>query len=168
MRSIALILGLVLVIPCAAQARNVEPGATWGRLGFGPAIKLGSVAVSGSYVLISPELEYAFSKRFGATFGLSVGVADVVPARLRIGGKLRMVDLELPLSPYAQASLSVGGFFGNGGRRGYIGVTPGVGIDYFLTQTLLAGLSLSTDLGTTFSGEFLGLFEVLFYAAYRF
>lgn len=164
-----LMLAVVLLLPGAARARTVEPGTIWATAALGPGFRLGSaLGAADGNLLVMAQGEYAISSALSAVAELNLGIARTLPLRFRPGARYRLTGLALPLSPYAQAQLSVGELFDVlGANLTYIGARLGAGADYFLTGDLSAGASLGVDLGSTVGerSAFYGSFEVMIYAS---
>lgn len=162
---------LLLVTP-PALARTVEPGTLAAGGGLGPGIRLGSRLDAGrAYLLLHGQAEYAFTREIGGLADLSLGIGGTVPVRLHLGGRYRLTNLDLPVSPYAQAQLSLGRLYDVlGANLGYLGVRLGAGADYFLTKNVGLGGLLAFDAGSTLGERpaFFGVLDILVYATYAF
>jgi hypothetical protein len=176
MRMRLLFLAAVLVfLPAVAGARTVEPGTITGAVAVGPGFKYGSIlGGSGGYLLIQARGDYAIDQTLSVVADLMLGnfgFIGTVPLKLRAGGRYRLTGLDLPISPYGQAQLSVGRLFDViGANLTTFGLFLGVGADYFLTAQLGTGLLVGTDLSRAFSDRsaFIGTFEITVYASYAF
>ena len=161
---------VVVLLPAAALARNLEPGSIWVTGGVGGGVKMASpVGGSGGHFLILGQGEYAFNKTFGLVGGVGLGVASTKALRARIGARYRLADLGLPVSPWGQAQLSVGGLFNViGADLATLGVNVAAGADYFLTADLSVGGQLGLDLSSTLGARptFYGTFELMAFVSY--
>ncbi len=168
----SLVAVVLLLAPALVQARTVEPGTWSGSAGIGPGILMGSaLGASGAYLELNVQGEYAFTKAVSAVGGLDFGISGSVPLRLRLGGRYRLTDLDLPVSPYGQVQLSFGRVWDViGANLNTLGCYVGVGADYFLTAKLGVGGQLGMDLSSTLGERpaFYGIVEVLAYATYVF
>ncbi len=172
-RRFAFLLGFAtLLSPVVGQARNVEPGKLTVAAGLGPGFRLGDrLGGSGGYLLLMGEGEYTFSKSLSAVADLALGLAGTKPLRLALGARYRLPDLDLPVSPYVQAQLTLGRLYGVLNTNvSFIGARVGAGADYMLTAQLAVGGLLGLTLAST-TGErsaFYGVIDVLAYARYTF
>jgi hypothetical protein len=172
MRIPAIIASLALLVTTPAWGRTVEPGAVSVAGFLGPDLRLGSDLSAGrTYLLFAGQGEYDVTSQLGVVADLSLGLGSIKALRFHVGGRYRLTQLDLPLSPYAQLQLSVGKLYGVlGADLRFLGVRAGVGADYFLTRNFGAGAMLAADLGST-TGErpaFFGTIDVLVYASYTF
>lgn len=172
MRIRAIIAAFVVLLAASAQARTVEPGSFTVAGGIGPAFRLPSPLAAGrTYLVLQAQGEYDFTSSLGALADLSFGFGSSQPLRLHLGARYRVTQLDLPVSPYAQAQLALGRLYNVlGADLTYIGARLGVGADYFLTKKLGAGALVAMDLGGTTASRraFYGTVDVLVYAAYTF
>lgn len=156
--------------PRPAAARNVEAGQLYLGGGLGPGIRLGhALGTSAADLLLVGTGEFVLSKRWSTVADVVVGFGGTLPVWGRVGGKGRLSDLQLAISPYAQAQFAGGGLFHvMGANLRWVGARLGVGVDYFATARTTVGAGLFANLGTTLgaSPRFAGLFEVLVYGSY--
>lgn len=166
---IALCLAL---LPTSAYAVNVEPGSLWGSFGLGPGFKLGTeLGGSKAYALLDGDVNYSFTENLSVDGELTLGLANTIPWRWRLGGRYRFSDLKMPVSPYVLAQFSTGVLFDViGANLWVVGGRFGGGADYFLTADIGVGAQLTFDLGSTLGQRpaFYGTSEILAYASYRF
>lgn len=172
MRLATIIVSCAVLSTATAFARTVEPGSISVGGGIGPSIRLGSqLDAGGAYLLLRGHGEYAFSTELSGVADLSLGVGGTVPLRVHLGGRYRLTQLELPVSPYAQVQLSLGRLYDVlGADLTYVGGRVAAGADYFLTKELGVGALVGVDLGST-TGErpaFYGLVDIVAYATYTF
>ncbi len=174
MRSIQILASFFILSITAADAtaRTVEPGTFALSGGVGPAFKLGSsLGASSAYLHLMAQGEYSFNKSLSGVADVALGLAGTVPLRLHLGPRYRFADLDLPISPYVQAQISVGRLYGVlGADLTYIGARLGGGADYFLTANLALGGLVAVDFGST-TGDaprFYGTVDVFAYASYIF
>ena len=171
MRAAFLALALV-VLPSLAQARTVEPGSLMASAAIGPGFRLGSaLGASTAYFLTDVQGEYAFTKELSVVGGLQLGLSASKPLRVRLGGRYRFTNLDLPVSPYGLVQLSFGRLWNViGADLTTVGAFVGGGADYFLTAKLALGGQLGFDLSSTLSSRnaFYGMFEMLVTATYVF
>ncbi|MBI5510103.1 MAG: hypothetical protein HY903_15205 [Deltaproteobacteria bacterium] len=160
------------MVPTTAWGLTVEPGSIIGSAALGPGFRLGSaLGASGAYLLVNAQGEYAFDKSLSAVAGLNLGVSGSVPLRLRAGARYRLADLDLPVSPFAQAQLSFGRIWDViGANLTTLGAYLGAGADYFLTAKLSVGGQVGVDLSTTMGQRpaFLGMVEIVAFGSYVF
>jgi len=163
MRIRAIIAAVVVLVAGAAQARTVEPGTLTVAGGLGPAFRLSSPLAAGrKYLVLQAQGEYDFTSSLGALADVSLGIGSTQPLRLQ---------LDLPVSPYAQLQLTVGRIYNAlGADLTILGARLGVGADYHLTRNISTGVLVAFDLtGTRASrSAFYGVADVLAYAAYAF
>lgn len=157
----------VLLVACAApaQARNVEPGTVSLSAQLGPSLRLDE-ALSGArtYALIAGQLDYAFDKSLSLLTDLGVSLGSGMPLRFHLGGRVRLADLGIPVTPFIQGQLGIGWLFDVlGADLTYFGVRVGTGADYMFTERWGTGLLLALDLGGTTAtrSAFFGTFDVL-------
>jgi hypothetical protein len=172
MRIPAIIASIAVLVTTPAWGRTVEPGS-FSVAGFlGPDLRVGSGLNAGrTYLLFAGQAEYDLTSQAGVVADLSVGWGSSTPVRFHLGGRYRLTQLDLPVSPYAQLQLSYGKLYGVlGADLRYIGARAGVGADYFLTRNFGAGVMLATDLGSTTGDRpaFYGTIDILVYASYTF
>lgn len=157
-----------------AEARTVEPGAITVSGGIGPGIRLGSrLGGSRAYLLVFGQGEYNLTKNVSLLGGVQTGISGTLPLQLQLGGRYRLTELDLPISPYAQAQIVVGRLYGVIGDSNLttLGVRGGLGADYFLTAQFAAGGLVAMSVGSTVGQEaaaFYGSVDILAYAAYTF
>jgi hypothetical protein len=167
-----LVFVLSSLVPALASARTMEAGAVSLSAGLGPAFKLGSTLnASGGYLMAFGQGEYNLSNAVSALGTVELGLSGTVPLRLHVGGRYRLVGLDLPISPYAQAQVTVGRLYDViNTNLTYVGFRLGAGADYFLTAKISGGLTAFLDLGSTTGVRpaFYGLSGVLLYATYAF
>jgi hypothetical protein len=164
-----LLVFLTVALATPAWARNVEPGAVSLATQVGPALRLDS-SLSGArtYALLAGEVDYAFDKNLSAVADLGVGLGNGTPVRLHVGGRLRLADLGVPISPYIQGQLGVGWLFDLlGADLTYFGVRVGAGADYLFTERWSTGVLAAFDLGGTTAARaaFFGTFDLLAYVS---
>jgi hypothetical protein len=163
---------LCLLFAGPAKARNVEPGKVVVSGLVGPSFRVGSrLGGSSGYLMFMGAGEYTVSKNLSAVADLGAGIAGTVPLKLHAGARYRLADLELPLSPYAQAQLAFGRLYDViGANVNYLGVRLGGGADYFITANIGVGALLAFELASTLAETkaFYGAFDVLAYASYTF
>jgi hypothetical protein len=161
---------VVVLLPASALARNLEPGSLWVSGGVGGGVKMASPhGGSGGHFLLLGQGEYAINKTFGIVGGVGFGMASTKPLKARVGVRYRLSDLGLPVSPWGQAQLSVGGLFNVIGADLFtIGVNVAGGADYFLTADLSVGGQIGVDLSSTLGARpaFYGTFEFLAVVSY--
>lgn len=138
-------------LPTGAHARNVEPGAVSLSAQLGPSVRLDD-ALSGArtYALIAGQLDYAFDKTLSLLADAGVGLGSGTPVRLHLGGRVRLSDLGVPITPFIQGQLGVGWLFDVlGADLTYFGIRVGTGADYMFTERWGVGFVLALDLGGT-------------------
>jgi hypothetical protein len=172
MRIRAIIAAFVMLLAASAQARTVEPGTLTVAGGVGPAFRLSSPLAAGrTYLVLQAQGEYDFTSSLGALADVSFGFGSSQPLRLHLGGRYRVTQLDLPVSPYAQLQFTLGRLYNVlGADLTYVGARVGIGADYFLTRKLGAGMLIAVDLGGTTASRraFYGTVDMLVYAAYTF
>jgi hypothetical protein len=163
---------LLLILPGAAAARNVEPGTFIGTAFIGPSIRLGStLGGSRGYLALGAQGEYSLDKSLSALGDVSLGLAGTIPLRLHAGVRYRLTDLGLPISPYVQGQLAYGKLYDVlGANLTFLGLRAGAGADYFLTADMATGVLLALDFGGTLGARpaFYGTVDALVYASCAF
>jgi hypothetical protein len=149
MHKVFLALLCSILFSVAAQARTVEPGSIWLSGALGPGFKMGSRLGFGNFLVVAAQGEYAFSEKLSAVGDLTIGNLNLFgtkPLRIRAGGRYRLSGIELPVSPYAQAELSLGKLENVlGASLTTWGVRFSAGADYFLTAKTLVGAVLGYE-----------------------
>lgn len=142
---------LGVTVPSVATARTLEPGKPVAFGALGPTVLNDSrLGGSDSFLLIGAGIEYPFSKRIGVVGDVAFGLSGSQQLKLRGGGRYHWTDLDLPVSPYAEAQLVAGRLFDViGTDLSFFGVRAGAGADYFLTARFLAGLKLGYEIART-------------------
>jgi hypothetical protein len=167
-----LLTALVCALPAVAGARTVEPGKITASVAVGPGFQWGSIlGGSGIWLVLQGRGEYAVDEKLGVVADLQLGLSDTVPVRFRAGGRYRLTGLELPVSPYGQAQLSIGRLYDVIGADLTVwGLFAGIGADYFLTAQLGTGALIGMDFGRTTGDRpaFYGTVEITVYASYTF
>ena len=150
----------------------MEPGTLAVSGGVGAGVRMGSLLdAGGGYMVFTGMGEYAFKKSLSGVADLSLGLGRAWPLRIHAGGRYRLSDLELPVSPYAQVQLSYGKLYNVlNATLTYLGLRAGVGADYFLTANLGVGGLAAIDLGRSLSDRpaFYGVVDLFLYASYTF
>ena len=153
-----------------AAARNVEAGQIYLGAGVGPGFRLGhALGASAADFLLTVTGEYVATKRVGVVGDVVVGFGSTLPLWGRLGAKARLADLQLAISPYAQAEFAGGGLFHvMGSNLRWVGGRAGLGLDYFVTGRTTVGAGIFANLGSTLgqSPRFHGMLEVMIYGAF--
>jgi opacity protein-like surface antigen len=135
----------------------------------GPALRLDtSLSGARTYALLAGELDYAFDKTVSALLDAGVGLGGGTPVRMHLGGRMRLADTGVPLTPFVQAQFGFGWLFDMlGANLMYFGVRLGAGMDYALTERWSTGVIAAFDLGGTTASRsaFFGTFDALAYAS---
>lgn len=173
-----LLLGTLVVLALSftrpAEARNIEPGEFRLEAGVGPGLNLGfsRLGATGEYLFLDAAGLYYFGSVVGIVAEFGVGVSGgTVPLRWRAGARFHLPNLNLPISPYLQAQLSVSHLLDVlGADLTAIGVRLAAGMDYPLTYHWGLGVLTAVDLSGTVSSraELYGTFEGVLYARYTF
>jgi hypothetical protein len=166
------VLSLCLLFAGPAKARNVEAGKFIASGTVGPSIRLGSrLGGSRASLMLQGGGEYTFSKQLSAIGDVGLGLSGTVPLKFHVGGRYRLADLDLPISPYGQAQLAFGRLYDViGADMGFFGVRGAAGADYFLTAQFGVGAQLGLELTSTLADAkaFYGTFDIFAYATYTF
>ncbi len=161
---------LLCLVAVPAAARTMEAGNLSATAGIGPGFRLGrTLGASNTYLMALGQGEYNLSSAMSVIGGVELGISGTVPLRLHLGGRYRLVGLDLPISPYAQAQMSVGRLFDViNTNLTYLGLRLGAGADYFLTAKIAAGANVFTDMGSTTGVRpaFFGVVGLMVYATY--
>jgi len=107
-------------------------------------------------LLTGVNYEYAFDGPWNAVGHFMPGFADgFIDFRLGAGAKYRLIQLDMPLIPYAQAELTTA--FGVPTRyqelHFNLGMRTAVGVDYFVMRQLAVGIELGWELSGLLSPE---------------
>ncbi len=172
MRSILALLTLCLLPAGPAKARNVEAGKLTAIGALGPSFRLGSrLGGSRGNLTFMGGGEYTFTKSLSVIGDVGFGLAGTIPLKLHLGGRYRLADLDLPISPYGQAQLAVGRLYDViGANLTFFGVRLGAGADYFLTAQFGVGAQVGWENAGTLgdASAFYGTIDVLAYGTYTF
>ncbi|MEZ4272518.1 MAG: hypothetical protein R3C68_14130 [Myxococcota bacterium] len=167
---------LMCISASSSQARTVEAGSVWTGVGLGPGFALPAGAPidgrsSDNFLILLGQIEYAFSKSWQVVGSMDFGFAGSGLLRFHAGGKYRIGNLKMPISPYFQLQLTGGGLFDVRDEDYFLlGARLTSGIDYFALANLAVGLSAAADLNTTLGGAhiFFGTFDVLAMVSFGF
>lgn len=119
------------------------------------------LSASSKTMVLGVGIEYPLSKELSVLGELNYGLASTQQLKLRAGGRYRLVGFDFPIAPTFDAQLVAGQLFDVlGTDLGFFGLRLGTGVDYFLTDTLLAGLGIGLEFNRTTAERSVG-FEQL-------
>jgi hypothetical protein len=169
---LAVCLSVVSLLPCAALARSVEPGATSLALLAGPSFSLGrTLGTSPAYGSLGIQAEYTFDATSSAVIAVLGSFGRNQNLRLHLGPRFRLAQRAVPLVPFVQAQVALGRLFNVlGADLQFIGGRLGAGVEYYLLQDFNISLMAGLDLGSTAGVRpaFYGAVDVLLGAAWNF
>jgi len=143
--TLALILFAAWATPASAfenRAGDLRLGATLGAGGH-----FGDLPLDAPFFHLGAAADYALSPALGVLGVVQAGLSGTSHLALGAGVRYRITGLELPLSPFGQALLTLGPLFTTRGATVGLGIELGAGAEYFLTADIAAGALLKLDLG---------------------
>jgi hypothetical protein len=150
---------VVLICWCLPSlAYRIEGGEYFAGGGFGVNV---NVARFNDPPKIKPRaqlplimnVDYAIDKNIGV-FGSLIPLfsSESVAFLIRAGAKYWLTDLDIPFIPYASLALTPSFFIPGGAPNHFnIGISPGIGANYFVLAKLLVGAHVNFDPSMAFA-----------------